>query len=73
MKKGNQNLKKIIIARLRNMPDNLELSIGGKGPFNKDFLIESVEADSEIGKQIVDIQWKYMQDMVSGKLYQNLL
>ena len=51
------------------MPDNTELAVGDIGSFSKEDLIKGVKSESEVGKEIVKIQLEYLQDLVSGKLY----
>jgi len=73
MTKRNDNLKNLVIARLESMPDDTELAIGNLGSFSKEVLIKNINDNSNLGKEIVKIQLQYLQDMVSGKLYENLL
>lgn len=50
----NENeIKSLVIARLKTLPENTGISIGSMGNFNKTDLIEHVEKGDEIGKKII--------------------
>jgi len=51
----------IIKSRVKQMPPHLSLSIGGKGPFNKEELINHVEQKSEIGHMVAEIELAYLK------------
>ena len=51
----NQDEVKITIARLESMPENMKISIGGFGDFDKWELIDHVRKGDRIGKLIVNI------------------
>ena len=59
------DIKQIVLARLRAMPEDSAISIGMDGDFNKHSLIEHVEKNDELGKKITDIQMNYLQSMKS--------
>jgi hypothetical protein len=61
-------IKKLVIWRIETgLPENLRLSIGGKGTFNKEELKEHVEEEDEIGRHIVDMQMQFIKALSSGK------
>ena len=51
-----EDVKKLVIARLQMLPENIRVSIGGFGSFKKDELIKAVEAEDEVGKLIVEVE-----------------
>jgi len=51
-----EDVKKLVIARLQMLPENIRVSIGGFGSFKKDELIKAVEEESELGKLIVEVE-----------------
>ena len=54
--------KEIVIERLRQAPSNISISFGTNGGFmSRDNMIEQVKNDTELGKKIVDIQFKYLK------------
>lgn len=71
-KKSNNNeelIRKIVIERLRAMPQNVKIALGSKGSFlSKDDLIKEVESNTERGKRIIKIQFEYMKVLKKGVL-----
>ena len=53
--------RKLVLARLENMPPNMKLSIGGQGSLSKQDLINHVKAGDEIGEKFVKIQLTYLR------------
>ena len=64
-----KDTKNLVIARLKVIPDNLKLSIGG-GEYTKDELIKHVEQGDEIGKKIIEIEMSYLRSLKEGVLYE---
>jgi len=64
-----KDIKNLVIARLKVIPDNLKLSIGG-GEYSKDELIKHVEQGDEIGKKIIEIEMSYLRSLKEGVLYE---
>lgn len=64
------NLKKIVIDSIKNYDVDSELLIGNHGVFNKEQLLNEVENETEIGKEIALSQQKFIQDLVNGKIYE---
>ena len=71
-KKVSNDVKELVIARLEVMPKNYKLSIGNKGTFSKEELIQHVEANDEIGSQIVQMQFNFIRALTSGRLIQTI-
>lgn len=61
-----EDIKKLVIARLRTFSRGRKISIGSDGEFNKDELIKHVEDDDPIGKKMVEIQLQYLQSLKEG-------
>mgnify|MGYP000722276541 CR=1 FL=1 len=61
MKEIDEDVKKLVIARLRCMPDHFKVSIGTFGSFDKWQLIEEVKKGSEIGKFVVKVHLNYLR------------
>lgn len=57
------DIRKLVVARLRSFPAGRKISIGADGEFTKDELIDRVEKDDRIGKKIVQIQLSYLQSL----------
>jgi len=67
---SDQDIRKLVVARLRTLSGNKRVSIGSEGEFTKDQLIKNVEENSEIGKKIVQIQLEYLQALKEGIFFQ---
>ena len=63
-----EELKKLVLARIRVMPQNYKLSIGDKGTFAKEELIEHVKMGNEVGAQIIGMQMNFIKALTSGRL-----
>ncbi|MFH1471469.1 MAG: hypothetical protein ABIF85_01095 [Nanoarchaeota archaeon] len=64
-------IKKLVIARLSSMPENMKISIGAYGTFDKYELIENVKLNNEVGRKVIDIQLFYLRSMKRGLNEQN--
>ncbi len=56
-----EDVKKLVVARLESMPENMKLSFGSGGDFDKYQLIKQVENDTDVGKRIVDMHLNYIR------------
>lgn len=70
-KSSDEDVRQLVIARLKASSSGLKISIGGEGTFSKEDLIKRVEAGDEIGQKVIDIQMEYLRDLASGKIYQD--
>ena len=60
-------IRQIVIARIKAMSPNVKVALGSKGGFlSKDNLLSEVMSNSETGKKILDIQWRYIQALKLG-------
>jgi hypothetical protein len=66
-------LKELVLARIDIMPPNFKLSIGDKGTFNKEELIEHVKKLDPTGIQVIKMQLNFIKALTSGKLTQALV
>lgn len=55
-----KEVEELVIARLQTLPEGAEISIGSKGEFTKDQLIQHVKDGDEIGKKMVDIEMTFL-------------
>ena len=65
-----QEIKELVIARLKTLPDDKEVSIGSDGEFSKEELIEFVEKDDPIGKKMVEIEMTFLRALKEGALFE---
>ncbi len=56
-----EELKKLVIARLSSMPENIKVSIGAYGNFSKYELMERVKKGDDLGKKIIEMQLFYLR------------
>ena len=56
-----EEVRKLVVARLAVLSSDTSVSIGSDGSFSRDELIQRVEADDEIGREIVDIQLAWLR------------
>lgn len=63
-----EEIKELVIARLRTLSNNKRISIGSDGEFSIDELISRVQKDDEIGKKMVEIQLQYLRSLKKGSL-----
>lgn len=71
VKNKDEDIRQLVIARLKASSPGLKISIGGEGAFSKEDLIKSVEAGDDIGQKVIEIQMEYLRDLAAGKIYQN--
>ena len=72
MPKITKELKELVIARIEAYPKNFGISIGMDKDYSKNELIKNVEKETTVGKQIVEIEWEFLQDMIKGNIYNSL-
>ena len=65
-----ESLKKLVLERMKTMPNSTGLSIGAEH-FSKDDLLTHVENEDEVGQQLMAMELEFLQDMASGAIYNN--
>ncbi len=68
--KLDEEIKKLVIARLEVLPSDQKISIGSMGSFSKDEMIEHVEKGDEIGEKIKEVQVNYLRSLKEGIFYE---
>ncbi|MBI5613932.1 hypothetical protein HY947_03320 [Candidatus Gottesmanbacteria bacterium] len=58
---SSEEIRQLVVARLRSFPSGKKLSIGSDGEFSKDELIARVNEGDSIGKKIIEIQLSYLR------------
>ena len=71
LKKSDEDIRQLVVARLKAASSDFKVSIGGEGEFSQEDLIKNVEEGTDVGQKIVDIQMEYLRDLASGKIYQD--
>ena len=67
-----QDVKDLVIARIKTMPENLKVSVGSEGDFSKNELIVHVQNGDSIGEKIIETELKFIQDLKEGKIYEQI-
>jgi len=68
--KINEEIKKIVIARLEVFPSDKRISIGSIGELTKEEMIENVEKETDIGEKIAEVQLNYLRALKEGIFYE---
>lgn len=68
--KIDEEIKKIVIARLEVFPSDKKISIGSIGELTKEEMIENVEKETDIGEKIVEVQLNYLRTLKEGIFYE---
>lgn len=67
--KYNENIKKLIIARIEStMPSNLKLFMGGGEGMSGDEMISHINTGDSIGNTIIKNQMNFLKAVSSGEL-----
>ncbi len=61
--KMDEDIKRLVVARLRAVPASIEFSIGEHGNFTRDQLIHEVECESEIGQEAAQLELAFIRSM----------
>ena len=56
-----EEIKQLVIERLRRIPVGKKISIGGDGDFTGDELIKFVETNDTVGDKIIKMQLEYLR------------
>ena len=65
-----EDMKKIVIARINTLSDDLGIIVGNK-KYTKKEILDSVEKENETGQEFIEMQIEYLRDMASGAIYEN--
>lgn len=69
-KETKEDIKKLVIERIKAASDELEISIGSN-TYSKEEILESVEKENQLGEEVIEIQMEYLKDIAQGAIYQN--
>jgi len=72
-KKKQERLKEIVLMKMATMPQHYKLSIGNEGVFDKNQIIEHVDRMDTIGKQILDMELKFIKALSRGEITKTLV
>lgn len=63
-----EEIKQLVIERLKAIPADKEISIGNEGDFSTKDLIERVEKNDVVGRKVIKIQMEFLRALKTGKL-----
>lgn len=63
-----EEIKKLVIARLEALPSDKKISIGSKGEFTKEEIINHVKKGDSIGETMINIELEFLRAMKDGLL-----
>jgi hypothetical protein len=73
MDKNNNNnvlsdneVRKLVIARLSVLSPDTNISIGSEGSFTRDQLLESVERGDKIGEKLAEVEMEWLRALKKG-------
>ena len=58
-----EEIKQLVIERLRRIPVGKKISIGADGDFTSDELIKFVETNDKVGDKIIKMQLEYLRSL----------
>jgi len=62
-------IRRLVIERLKTLPSGKQISIGDKGSFTKNELINRVELGDDIGKKMIEVELEFLRALKKGKLF----
>jgi len=65
-----KDVKELVIARIKTLPEDTGVSIGSAGSFSKEQIIQHIEKNDEIGRKIVEIELNFLQKLKEGIFYE---
>jgi hypothetical protein len=66
-----QEIKELVIERLKTLPENTGMSIGSRGDFDREEIIAHVERGDDIGKKIIEAELNFLRGLKEGILYES--
>lgn len=63
-----KQLQALVIERLKQLPQDMEMSIGDL-EYGKGDLILHVRENDKIGQEVISMQVEFLQDLASGSIY----
>jgi hypothetical protein len=64
-----EEIRKLVIERLKTLPSGKHISIGNEGSFTKRELIKQVAKRSHLGKKIVRAELEFLRALKKGEFF----
>ena len=72
-KKMDEDIKRLVIARLRLLSSDQRICVESVGIFTKEEMIKRVENDDPVGEKIAEVHLNYLQSLKKGIFYEQQL
>ena len=59
--KYSEDIRQLVIQRVKAMPVNIKLYFGSNIKLSQNEIIEAIENDEEIGREIIEMHLKYLR------------
>ena len=63
-------IRELVVARLKTLPDDKNISVGSDGDFTRDDLIAHVRGGDEIGEKMIEIEMDFLRTLKEGLFYE---
>lgn len=51
----------LVLARIKTMPDHIQVNMGGGESYDKDKLIAEIKSCSDLGKEVIESELEYLR------------
>ncbi len=63
---SDQEIRKLILARLSVLSSDTVISLGSEGSFNRDELVQKVQDGDRVGEKLAEMQMEWLQSFKEG-------
>lgn len=63
---SDEEVRKLVVARLLVLSPDTMISLGSEGSFTRDQLVESVDRGDKIGEKMIEIQMEWLRSFKNG-------
>lgn len=63
---ADDEVRKLVVARLKVLSPNMVISIGSEGSFSRDELVQRVERGDAIGEKLAEVQMEWLRSFKEG-------
>ncbi len=63
---ADDEVRKLVVARLKVLSPNMVISIGSEGSFSRDELVQRVERGDAVGEKLAEVQMEWLRSFKEG-------
>lgn len=63
---SDQEIRKLVLARLSVLSSDTVISLGSEGSFNRDELVKKVQEGDRVGEKLAEMQMEWLQSFKEG-------